>query len=190
MQRTFASLLASIAVSAAIEVSGCCFGGGSLPEPTAPVVTAPVAPIAPPPPASEPGLEIGSVIFCDSGTHVRDGVVLTGGEPYALMARDGCNLTLRNCTLSSPGDQPTVQVRDGATVRLENCTVTSTHPERPAIWSVLNGHVVLVGTTLVSSYEASMSAGQDGLIEHFGTTMNHPEELIDNGRIVALTAAP
>ncbi|MBX7194174.1 MAG: hypothetical protein K1X94_19120 [Sandaracinaceae bacterium] len=170
-------------------IAGCCFGGLPATEPAPPIAIAPPV-VAPPLPPPEPGLEIGSVIFCDQGTHVADGTVLTDGVPYAVLATGTCNLTLRNCVLSSPGDQPTAQVLDGATLRLEHCTVSSTHPNRPALWAATRGHAVVVSTTLTTLYSASMAAGLDGVIELYDTTASGTEELQDNGRIEHLTASP
>jgi hypothetical protein len=61
-------LLSRIALSSiSLSMSGCCFGAlpGMTPEPPATVIESP--PVPPTPPAPEPGLEIGSVVFCDSG---------------------------------------------------------------------------------------------------------------------------
>lgn len=147
----------------------------------------------PEPPPEEPGFtRSDSLGFCDSGKHVVDGLQLVGGNPYGLLVRGTCQLTLTHCTIvaAEDADQPGVQVMEGATARFEDCAIKALNPKMPAIWVSAGSKVTLVKTRLESIMKNSIDVWENSTVEYYDISFTGEPNVRDTGKFTKLDAPP
>jgi hypothetical protein len=133
-----------------------------------------------------------TLAFCDHGTHVEDGLKIVGGNPYAMLIRGTCNVTLKHCVLQAAEDaeQPNVQVMEGATARFEDCVLVAKNPKMPAIWVSGGSKVTLVRTRLESIMKNSVDVWENSTVESYDSSWTGEPNVRETGKLTKLDAPP
>lgn len=141
----------------------------------------------------EPGFEQSDKLgFCDKGTHVEENIVLSGGDPYAMLVRGTCHITFKHCTMiaSEAADQPAVQVMEGGVARFEGCTLKSLNPKFPALWVSAGGKATIVKTRLESAMKNSIDVWENSSVEYDDSSWTGEPNVRETGTFAKVGTAP
>ncbi|MBI5501992.1 MAG: right-handed parallel beta-helix repeat-containing protein [Deltaproteobacteria bacterium] len=115
------------------------------------------------PGGSEPGLERrpDGTVYCTSGTHTIDGLIVDVPDAVGVDVAGACNLTLTNCTISRATGEPAAQVAGAAQATFTDCTITAASGQ--GLW-VAGASALTLNNTQVTGRPAAYVAGSATLI--------------------------